>query len=188
MLKQIDAREQHKMMDGYKQRHEKDLYQVKCAKGHELALVSGILNKAKYAEGHPGHFFCQLVSALALPKKFPGFVFLEGKSAEDIRKSVENFTGLNLGSIKKIEFEIFAHLFDERYVPINNFKVEQYVRVKVGAYKDDVGQITKLNNRSAVVQLIPRISFPLINLRMSEHDATVLGKNYNLVEIMKIKN
>jgi transcription elongation factor SPT5 len=186
MLKQIDAKEQHEMLDGYKHRREKDLYQVKCRKGFERDLVLEILNKARYVARHPDHFTCSLVSALAVPKKFPGFIFVEGRNPEEIRKSLDNFTGLTLSSIKKIEFEMYSQLFEEAYTPINDFKREQYVRVKVGAYREDIGQIVKVNKRGAVVQLVPRISFGLINLRMGEIDG--LSRNFTEPEIMKIKN
>lgn len=44
------------------------------------------------------------------------------------------------------------------------------MKVKCGAYKDDLGQITQINKNGVVLQLIPRISFDLIDLRMKEMD------------------
>lgn len=44
------------------------------------------------------------------------------------------------------------------------------MKIKFGAYNDDIGQITQINKNGVTVQLVPRISFELIDLRMKEMD------------------
>lgn len=76
------------MIDNYRNQGDLDLYQIKCEKGKEEELVQFILNKAKYVNEHPAQFFCKIVTAMALPKKFPGYIFIEGEDLETIRKSI----------------------------------------------------------------------------------------------------
>jgi len=63
-----------------------------------------ILNKSRYVDSHPDHFYCNIVSAMAVPRKFAGYIFLEGKNVEDLRQSLKTFKQLYINSLKKIEF------------------------------------------------------------------------------------
>jgi hypothetical protein len=63
---------------------EGDLYQINCNHGKEQELVGWLLNKKRYSLKYPKLFYCTLMSAMAVPKRFPGLVFLEAKSVIEV--------------------------------------------------------------------------------------------------------
>lgn len=57
-----------------------EVYTASCYKGQEEAIALALINKASYCQSHPGLYYCQLISAFASKKKFPGRVFIEANS------------------------------------------------------------------------------------------------------------
>lgn len=76
--------------------------------------------------------------------------------------------GLRLKTLKKIQFELFSNIFQYKEVIQSDFKVQQYIRIRVGMYRGDLAQITKINKKGVVVQVVPRINFSDIRERMKQ--------------------
>lgn len=90
--------------------------------------------------------------------------------------------------MKKIEYEIFTNLFDPRKDIDFGYHVKQYVRVKIGRYKEDIAQITKVNKKGVIVQIVPRINFADIQDRMRQIEVEYAKINIKDDEIGRAKN
>lgn len=69
------------MPEGYK---DVELFQVNCALGHEEEVVGWILNKKRYSIKYPKLYTCEIISAMAIHKRFPGLMFLEGETLQSV--------------------------------------------------------------------------------------------------------
>jgi hypothetical protein len=64
-----------------------------------------------------------VTSALALRKKYPGKIFIEGPSENAIRASLEGFIDVNTKKIVPMDNEFYSNLFEAKEVKDIQFKV-----------------------------------------------------------------
>lgn len=65
-------------------RKDVELFQINCSIGQEEEVVGWILNKKRYSIQFPKLYNCEIISAMAIHKKFPGLVFLEGETIQAV--------------------------------------------------------------------------------------------------------
>jgi len=82
-----------------------------CFKGQEESLALALINKANYCQSHPGHYYCQLISAFASKKKFPGKVFIEANSEKEAKDSLEGLTTVMAESVKQVDYQLYGSIF-----------------------------------------------------------------------------
>lgn len=58
----------------------------------------------------------------------------------------------------KLEDEDYEKLFKERQNTAISIKKDDYVRVRVGLYKDDLGKVMEVRKKHIDVMLAPRIN------------------------------
>ena len=102
------------------------------------------------------------------PKKFPRLIFCEANNRDILEKSLVVFKNIRVTTLQKISFEIFSNLFYEKPLNYTNFKQKDYVEVKVGVYKGDMGKITKVERSGMTVQLVPRVNFEFLNKKLKQ--------------------
>lgn len=68
-------------------RQDVDLFQVNCIPGMQDEIVGSILNKSRFASIYK-NIYCDIISAMSLPKRFPGFVFLQAKKIDKLKESL----------------------------------------------------------------------------------------------------
>ncbi len=55
------------------------------------------------------------------------------------------------------------------------------MKIKIGVYRDDLAQITKVHKNGVTVQVVPRVSFETIKKRFDEIDKLNEGKPIELI-------
>lgn len=66
----------------------------------------------------------------------------------------------------KLEDEDYEKLFKERQNTAISIKKDDYVRVRVGLYKDDLGKVMEVRKKHIDVMLAPRINIQELNNRI----------------------
>lgn len=66
----------------------------------------------------------------------------------------------------KLEDEDYEKLFKERQNTAISIKKDDYVRVRMGLYKDDLGKVMEVRKKHIDVMLAPRINIQELNNRI----------------------
>jgi transcription elongation factor SPT5 len=132
------------------------LWRIKVTPGRERELVFKITNKLIdfLNNGNPLNvlevFECQLSS---------GIIYCEAYKCQHVEKVLQGLSGVNHRSISMIPINEMTEVMKGcQVVQKQRFQEHQWVRVKGGIYKDDLGLIESVDgNKKAMVRLIPRI-------------------------------
>jgi transcription elongation factor SPT5 len=132
------------------------LWRIKVTPGRERELVFKITNKLiEYLNaGDPLNVLEVFESSLC-----QGIIYCEAYKSQHVEKVLQGLSGINHRSVSMIPINEMTEVMKGcRVVQKQRFQVHQWVRVKGGIYKDDLGLIEMVDgNRRAMVRLIPRI-------------------------------
>lgn len=115
------------------------LFAVRCKNGFEKESVFCIMNKFMSYLGKGEDL--QIFSANYI-EKFPGFVYIEAHKETHVREAIKDLFGFSYSRGAKIEIipiKEVPQVFAEDISNQKEFEEEQFVRVKKGLYKDDLG-------------------------------------------------
>jgi len=132
------------------------LWRVNITPGRERELVLKITNKLIefLNHGNPLNvlevFQCQLSS---------GVIYCEAYKIQHVEKVLQGLSGVNFKTIRMIPINEMTEVMKSCQTQQKmKFQEHQWVRIKGGIYKDDLGLIEKVDrNKKATVRLIPRI-------------------------------
>jgi hypothetical protein len=132
------------------------LWRVNVLPGKEREMVFKITNKLiEYLNhGNPLNvlevFECQLSQ---------GVIYCEAYKIQHVEKVLQGLSGINHRSIRMIPINEMTEVMKSCQVQQKKrFQEHQWVRIKGGIYKDDLGLIEKVDgNKKATVRLVPRI-------------------------------
>ena len=132
------------------------LWRIKVTPGRERELVFKITNKLiEYLNaGDPLNVLEVFESSLC-----QGIIYCEAYKSQHVEKVLQGLSGINHRSVTMIPINEMTEVMKGcRVVQKQRFQVHQWVRIKGGIYKDDLGLIEMVDgNRRAMVRLIPRI-------------------------------
>ncbi|XP_054161598.1 transcription elongation factor SPT5-like [Oppia nitens] len=147
---------QQALMPGVK---DPNLWMVKCKIGEEKTTVLQLMRKviafANTDEPLP-------IKSVVAPEGIKGYIYIEAFKQTHVKQAIQGLGNLRLG------------LYRQTMVPINEMtdvlrvtkdsqqiKVNQWVRLKRGLYKDDLGQVDYVDTAQNQVhlKLIPRIDY-----------------------------
>ena len=88
-----------------------------------------------------------------------GIIYCEAYKSQHVEKVLQGLSGVNLRSVQMIPINEMTEVMKGcKIVRKQRFQAHQWVRVKSGIYKDDLGLIEVVDgNKKAMVRLIPRI-------------------------------
>jgi transcription elongation factor len=132
------------------------LFMVKCLTGKERILSFQLMNKARSLTRRGKT--PQIFSVTATSTR--GYIYVEAYREDVVKKFIQGIAGLFLTKTLKVPLEEMTdvfHISTKKSV----LKVGQWVRMKGGVYRDDLGCIeTKPDPQGRiVVRLIPRIDY-----------------------------
>ena len=132
------------------------LWSIKVTPGRERELVFKITNKLidYLNSGNPLNVLDVFQSQTC-----PGMIFCEAYKSQHVEKVIQGLAGINTRSVKMIPINEMTEVMKTcDLVEKQKLQVHQWVRIKSGIHKDDLGLIELVDgNRRALVRLIPRI-------------------------------
>ena len=132
------------------------LWRIKVTPGRERELVFKITNKLIefLNSGDPLNVLEVFESQVST-----GIIYCEAYKSQHVEKVLQGLSGVNLRSVQMIPINEMTEVMKGcKIVQKQRFQVHQWVRVKSGIYKDDLGLIEVVDgNKKAMVRLIPRI-------------------------------
>ena len=132
------------------------LWRIKVTPGQERALVFKITNKLiDYLNmGNPLNVLEVFESQLS-----EGIIYCEAYKSQHVEKVLQGLTGVYMSSIQMIPINEMTEVMKGCKITIKQrFQEHQWVRIKGGIYKDDLGLIESVDgNKKAMVRLIPRV-------------------------------
>jgi len=144
------------------------LWMVKCREGEEKTAVLQLMRKVLAYSNHqptdPDKPPVQplLINSVVSPEHVKGYIYVEAYKQAHVKAAIEGISVLRVGT------------WTQQMVPIKEmvdvlkvvrdavgFKKGQWVRLKRGPYKDDLGQIEYIDEAGKQVQLklVPRIDY-----------------------------
>ncbi|OTF71479.1 transcription elongation factor SPT5-like protein, partial [Euroglyphus maynei] len=147
---------QQALMPGVK---DPNLWMVKCRIGEEKQTVLQLMRKfiAHQNSDDP----LQIKSVVA-PEGIKGYIYIEAFKQTHVKQAIQNVGNLRLGLYKQTMVPI-AEMTEVLKVTkdTSNLKVNQWVRLKRGLYKDDLAQVDYVDvaQNQVHLKLIPRIDY-----------------------------
>lgn len=88
-----------------------------------------------------------------------GIIYCEAYKSQHVEKVIQGLSGVVKNSVTMIPINEMTEVMKTcKIVQKQRFQVHQWVRIKQGIYKDDLGLIEQVDgNKKALVRLIPRI-------------------------------
>eukprot|EP00245_Coleochaete_scutata_P016187 TRINITY_DN746_c0_g2_i1.p1 TRINITY_DN746_c0_g2~~TRINITY_DN746_c0_g2_i1.p1 ORF type:complete len:1066 (+),score=270.70 TRINITY_DN746_c0_g2_i1:65-3262(+) len=169
------------------------LWLVKCQLGHEREAVVSLMQKFVNEEGTEKALLIK--SAIALDH-LKGYLYVESEKEAYVRRACYGLRNIYSGSIKLVPIK---EMTDVLSVEKKSVEIDRgtWVRVKIGLYKGDLGQVAEVDHvkQSVTVKLIPRVDLQAVKVNMDDADG--LGRkgrprpparfvNMNEVESLRI--
>ncbi|CAG2162644.1 unnamed protein product [Oppiella nova] len=147
---------QQALMPGVK---DPNLWMIKCKIGEEKATVLQLMRKfiafSTTDEPLP-------IKSVVAPEGIKGYIYIEAFKQTHVKQAIQGMGNLRLGIYRQTMVPI-NEMTDVLRVTKDNsqIKVNQWVRLKRGLYKDDLGQVDYVDTAQNQVhlKLIPRIDY-----------------------------
>ena len=146
---------QQALMPGVK---DPNLWMIKCKIGEEKQTVLQLMRKyIAYAKSDEP---LQIKSVVA-PEGIKGYIYIEAYKQTHVKQAIQSLGNLRMGQYKQTMVpitemtEVLKVTKDSAQV-----KVGQWVRLKRGLFKDDLGQVDYIDTQNNVhLKLIPRVDY-----------------------------
>jgi transcription elongation factor SPT5 len=108
-------------------------------------------------------------------ESIPGHVFVESPSEQKLKKALENLSCVRSQHITRVPLEECTALLDFR-VQTLSVKVGDWVKPRIGLYKNDLGIVTYIDREDICVSLVPRINYDKKRTRRNRPHPSLFDK------------
>eukprot|EP01132_Coremiostelium_polycephalum_P000515 gene515-650_t len=131
-------------------------WRLKCRPGEEKLFVATMMQKMLNNQNHPTEKV--LLKSVMAPQHLPGHIYVEAERAEHIKSAIKGMHSILPNAPQLIPLKDIIEVLSTSKKSID-LKKGTWIRVKLGKYKGDIGQIINYDSTKSkvIVKIIPRI-------------------------------